>query len=139
MPRIIIIIDELADLMMSHQSEVEDAILSSPAPAGPCCRYSSGHCYTASIRQCHRNLIKANVPSDRLLSVSSGGVDSRTILDMNGAEENFSATAICCSTPTGPAETCRVQGAFVSENEIARVTDFIRAHLTSQPVYSGNH
>lgn len=133
MPQIIIIIDELADLMMVAQSEVEDAICRLAQLA----RAAGIHLIIATQRPSVNvitGLVKANVPSRIAFSVSSG-VDSRTILDMNGAEKLL-GNGDMLFYPQGLQKPVRVQGAFVSENEIARVTDFIRAHLTSQPVYS---
>ena len=135
MPQIIIIIDELADLMMVAESEVEDAIcrLAQLARGG---RYSSDYCHTASICQCYyrpdqsQRTVTYRFPRIlrcRFHALFSGMKTVRAKLLGNGDMLSY---------PQGLQKPVRVQGAFVSENEIARVTDFIRAHLTSQPVYS---
>ncbi len=84
MPQIVIIVDELADLMMVCPGEVEDA--SVVWPSWPSSRYPSDHCYPATIVDVITGLIKANMPQYGIFRIQSG-VDSRTILDMNGAEK----------------------------------------------------
>ena len=77
-------------------------------------------------------LIKANVPS-RIVSVSSG-VDSRTIIDMNGAEKLLGKGDMLFY-PSGYPKPVRVQGAFVSDEEVGKVVDFLKANLTQEIVY----
>ena len=125
LPQIVIIIDELADLMMVAKSEVEDAIVRLSQLA----RAAGIHMVIATQRpsvDVITGLIKANVPSRVALSVSSG-TDSRTILDMNGAEKLL-GNGDMLFYPSGYQKPVRVQGAYISDEDILKVTDFLRAN-----------
>ena len=123
MPRIVIIVDELADLMMVAQKEVEDAIVRLSQLA----RAAGIHLIIATQRPSVNvitGLIKANMPSRIALAVSSG-VDSRTIIDMNGAEKLLGKGDMLFY-PQGYQKPARVQGAFVSDDEINNLVTFLK-------------
>ena len=123
MPQIVIIVDELADLMMVAPGEVEGAICRLAQLA----RAAGLHLILATQRPSVNvitGLIKANMPSRIAFSVSSG-VDSRTIIDMNGAEKLLGKGDMLFY-PTGYPKPVRVQGSFVSDGEVQKVVDFLK-------------
>ena len=124
MPAIVIIIDELADLMMVAPHDVEDAICRLAQKA----RAAGIHLVLATQRpsvDVITGIIKANIPSRISFAVSSQ-IDSRTILDMSGAEKLLGKGDMLFY-PVGSAKPQRVQGAFVSDEEVERLLDFIRS------------
>lgn len=123
LPQIVIIIDELADLMMVAAKEVEDYVCRLAQLA----RAAGIHLIIATQRpsvDVITGLIKANVPSRIAFAVSSQ-VDSRTILDKGGAEKLLGKGDMLYH-PTGLSSALRVQGAFVSDNEIESIVNFIK-------------
>jgi S-DNA-T family DNA segregation ATPase FtsK/SpoIIIE len=123
LPLIVVIIDELADLMMTVQREVEDSIMRLAQMA----RAAGIHLIVATQRpsvDVITGLIKANLPARISFQVSSK-TDSRTILDANGAE-NLLGMGDMLFLPPGSAHLVRVHGCFVSEAEIKRVVEFIK-------------
>ena len=128
LPQIVIIIDELADLMMVAKNDVEDAICRLAQKA----RAAGMHLVIATQRpsvDVITGLIKANVPSRIAFAVSSQ-VDSRTILDSVGAEKLLGKGDMLFF-PSGAPKPSRVQGAFVSDDEVEKIVDFIKSNGTA--------
>ena len=124
MPAIVIIIDELADLMMVAPHDVEDAICRLAQKA----RAAGIHMVLATQRpsvDVITGIIKANIPSRISFAVSSQ-IDSRTILDRSGAEK-LQGKGDMLFYPVGSSKPRRVQGAFISDEEVEQLLDFIRS------------
>ena len=123
LPQIVIIVDELADLMMVAPSEVESSICRLAQLA----RAAGLHLIVATQRPSVNvitGLIKANMPSRIAFAVASG-VDSRTIIDMNGAEKLLGRGDMLFY-PSGYPKPVRVQGSFISDEEVHKIVDFIK-------------
>lgn len=129
LPQIVIAIDELADLMMAAPSEVEDAICRLAQMA----RAAGMHLIIATQRPSVNvitGVIKANIPSRIALKVSSN-IDSRTILDASGAEKLIGHGDMLYS-PVGASQPTRVQGCYAKDEEIERVTAYIKKSHDAQ-------
>ena len=130
-PQIIVIVDELADLMMVASKEVEESICRLAQLA----RAAGIHLIIATQRpsvDVITGLIKANMPSRVAFRVSSG-VDSRTILDMTGAERLLGKGDMLFF-PQGYTKPLRVQGAFVSDEEVSNVVEFLKKNCDPQEI-----
>ena len=128
MPQIVIIIDELADLMMVAAKDVEESICRLAQKA----RAAGMHLVIATQRpsvDVITGLIKANVPSRIAFAVSSQ-IDSRTILDSVGAEKLLGKGDMLFF-PSGAPKPYRVQGAFVSDEEVEKIVDFVKSNGTA--------
>lgn len=129
MHQIVIFIDELSDLMMVAPNEVEDAICRLAQMA----RAAGMHLVIATQRPSTdviTGIIKANIPSRIALSVSSS-IDSRIILDMQGAEKLI-GNGDMLFNPIGSSKPTRIQGCFISDEEVESVVDFIKHHSEAE-------
>ncbi len=129
MPQIVIFIDELADLMMAAPNEVEDSICRLAQMA----RAAGMHLVIATQRPSAdviTGLIKANVPSRLSLSVSSA-IDSRIILDMQGAEKLL-GNGDMLFNPVGNSKPTRIQGCYISDKEVENVVTFIKEQIQTE-------
>ncbi|WP_163539210.1 DNA translocase FtsK [Gracilibacillus sp. YIM 98692] len=136
LPYMVIVIDELADLMMTSPQDVEDAICRIAQKARAC----GIHLIIATQRpsvDVITGLIKANIPTRIAFSVSSQ-VDSRTILDTNGAEKLLGKGDMLF-IENGSADSKRIQGAFVSDDEIERVTSFVKKIAPPNYLFEQEH
>lgn len=123
MPRIVVFVDELADLMLVASNDVEQAIIRLAQMA----RAAGIHMILATQRpsvDVITGIIKANIPSRLAFAVSSG-TDSRTIIDSNGAEKLLGRGDMLFQ-PMGMNKPIRIQGAYISDEEVERITDFIK-------------
>lgn len=133
MPQIVIVIDELSDLMMAAPNEVEDYICRLAQMA----RAAGMHLVIATQRpsvDVITGIIKANIPSRIALAVSSQ-IDSRTILDMSGAEKLLGRGDMLFS-PAGSSKPTRVQGCYVTDKEIEKVIKYVKS--SQQSDYDNN-
>ena len=129
LPQIVIIIDELADLMMTCKGEVEDSICRLAQKA----RAAGIHLIVATQRpsvDVITGLIKANIPSRLAFAVSSG-TDSRTVLDMYGAEKLLGKGDMLF-LPMGQNKPIRVQGGFISDSEVEALVSFLKAQAPTE-------
>ena len=129
LPKIVVFVDELADLMMVASNEVENAIIRLAQMA----RAAGIHMIIATQRpsvDVITGIIKANVPSRLAFAVSSG-IDSRTILDSNGAEKLLGRGDMLFQ-PMGKNKPVRVQGAYISDSEVERITNFVREQRSAE-------
>ncbi|SPS04398.1 FtsK/SpoIIIE family DNA translocase [Latilactobacillus sakei] len=129
LPYIVVIVDELSDLMMVASNEVESAIIRLAQMA----RAAGIHMIVATQRpsvDVITGLIKANIPSRIAFAVSSG-IDSRTILDGSGAEKLLGRGDMLY-LPIGMSKPLRVQGAFISSQDVESIVSFIKAQKTAE-------
>ncbi|WP_274379441.1 DNA translocase FtsK [Alkalihalobacterium alkalinitrilicum] len=136
LPYIVVVIDELADLMMVSPQDVEEAICRIAQKARAC----GIHLLLATQRpsvDVITGLLKANIPTRIAFSVSSQ-VDSRTIIDMNGAERLLGKGDMLFHE-NGTAKPVRVQGTFVSDEEIERVIEFVKKQREPQYLIDNEH
>jgi S-DNA-T family DNA segregation ATPase FtsK/SpoIIIE len=132
MPHLVIVVDELADLMLTLAAEIEGPITRLAQMA----RAVGIHLLLATQRpsvDVITGVIKANFPARIAFQVASR-VDSRTILDGNGAE-SLLGRGDMLFIPPGKSEAVRVHGAFVSEHDAAAVAEFLRAQPPAPPIY----